>query len=219
MCGKDIWIQCQKKPCKIIYPSVPSVTIPVPHLDELSQPDFHELPSDDVLQESFHSLMPMHYERPEGEDKDIEHSPENSSDSDDTVNDTGFDSIPAISLTSLMAQPECFDQSELNDIVRDLGLSKELVELLASRLSERHVLKLGTNISFYRHRDMEFRRYFPELDVFVTCIGIRRPLSGLGILSYNPDEWRLFIDSSKRSLRCVLLHNVIPCQSKKTMKP
>ena len=24
---------------------------------------------------------------------------------------------------------------------------------------------------------------------------------------YNPDELRLFIDSSKRSLKCVLLHN------------
>ena len=25
--------------------------------------------------------------------------------------------------------------------------------------------------------------------------------------SYTPSEWRLFIDSSKRSLKCVLLHN------------
>ena len=24
---------------------------------------------------------------------------------------------------------------------------------------------------------------------------------------YNPDEWRLFIDSSKQSLKCVLLHD------------
>ena len=32
---------------KFIYPSVRSAMIPVPHLDELSQPVFHELPSDD----------------------------------------------------------------------------------------------------------------------------------------------------------------------------
>ena len=33
-----------------------------------------------------------------------------------------------------MAHPECFDQSELNDCSRDLGLLKELAKLLASRL-------------------------------------------------------------------------------------
>ena len=29
----------------------------------------------------------------------------------------------------------------------------------------------------------------------------------MGLPEYNPDEWRLFIDSSKRSLEYVLLHN------------
>ena len=29
----------------------------------------------------------------------------------------------------------------------------------------------------------------------------------MGLLEYNPVEWRLFIDSSKRSLKCVLLQN------------
>ncbi|KAI6661417.1 hypothetical protein LOD99_13289 [Oopsacas minuta] len=29
----------------------------------------------------------------------------------------------------------------------------------------------------------------------------------MGVLNYNPSDWRLFIDSSKRSLKCVLLHN------------
>ena len=33
---------------------------------------------------------------------------------------------------------------------------------------------------------------------------IRRLLSELGIPSYNPDEWRLFIDSSKARFKCVL---------------
>ena len=27
------------------------------------------------------------------------------------------------------------------------------------------------------------------------------------IPNYRPEDWRLFIDSSKRSLKCVLLHN------------
>ena len=29
----------------------------------------------------------------------------------------------------------------------------------------------------------------------------------MGLKSYDSKEWRLFIDSSKRSLKCVLLHN------------
>ena len=29
----------------------------------------------------------------------------------------------------------------------------------------------------------------------------------MGLAEYNPQEWRLFIDSSVRSLKCVLLHN------------
>ena len=29
----------------------------------------------------------------------------------------------------------------------------------------------------------------------------------LGVNEYKPEEWRLFIDSSKRTLKCVLLHN------------
>ena len=29
----------------------------------------------------------------------------------------------------------------------------------------------------------------------------------LGVTQYDPNNWRLFIDSCKRSLKCVLLHN------------
>ena len=46
--------------------------------------------------------MLVHYERPEGDERDIEHLIENSSDSDDSVNNNEFDDKP-ISLTSSMA--------------------------------------------------------------------------------------------------------------------
>ena len=42
---------------------------------------------------------------------------------------------------------------------------------------------------------------------FVTSINIRQLLSELSMLSYNPDEWRSFIDSSTRTLKCVFLCN------------
>lgn len=39
------------------------------------------------------------------------------------------------------------------------------------------------------------------------CTDISGLLTNIGLLNYQPNEWRLFIDSSKRSLKCVLLHN------------
>ena len=44
-------------------------------------------------------------------------------------------------------------------------------------------------------------------DEFVYCKNIQGLLLKMGLPEYNPDQWRLFIDSSKRSLKCVLLHS------------
>ena len=79
--------------------------MPLPHSNELLQSVFLGLLSDDVLRESFYSLILVHCERPEGEDKDMEHLIKNSSDSDDTVNDTDFDDMPTTNLTSSIFQP------------------------------------------------------------------------------------------------------------------
>ena len=38
-------------------------------------------------------------------------------------------------------------------------------------------------------------------------VDIAQLLLKLGVPQYEPKDWRLFIDSSKRSLKCVLLHN------------
>ena len=43
-------------------------------------------------------------------------------------------------------------------------------------------------------------------DDFVYCNNIQ-DLSQMGLPGYDPDEWRFFMDSFKRSLKCVLLHN------------
>ena len=39
------------------------------------------------------------------------------------------------------------------------------------------------------------------------CTDIAPLLYKLGMSQYQPEDWRLFIDSSKRSLKYVLLHN------------
>ena len=58
-----------------------------------------------------------------------------------------IDSMPA----TPKAKP--FNKGELNDLVRDLALSKEAAEILASRLSEHFVLDSEARITFYRKRD------------------------------------------------------------------
>ena len=105
------------------------------------------------------------------------------------------------------SKPQCFNQAELNDLVRDLSLSKESSELLASRLNEKHLLERGTKISFYRNREHDLLKYFRYESDLVYCHDISGLINEMGVTSYDPNEWRLFLDSSKRSLKCVLLHN------------
>ena len=102
---------------------------------------------------------------------------------------------------------ETFSQTELNDLVRELSLSKKSAELLASRLNQRHLLARDTKATFYRNRDAEFIPFFEENNNLVYCTNTENVLLCPGVQAYNPAEWRLFLDSSKRSLKCVLLHN------------
>jgi hypothetical protein len=49
--------------------------------------------------------------------------------------------------------------------------------------------------------------FFTEDNNLVFCNDIGKRLTKIGLSEYNPNQWRLFIDSSKRSLKCVLLNN------------
>lgn len=103
--------------------------------------------------------------------------------------------------------PQRFNQNELNDLSRDLNLSKEASEILASRLKDKNLLEQGTKITFYRTRKKDFLPFFSQEDNLVYCQDVKGLLEKMGLCDYSPNEWRLFIDSSKRSLKCVLLHN------------
>ena len=101
--------------------------------------------------------------------------------------------------------PQCFSQIELNDLVRDLGISKQAAEVLASRLKEKtYLIVLQKFLTL--EQEMKTLLTFLQVNLLVYC-HISGLLLQLGISVYNPTEWRLFIDSSKRSLKCVLLHN------------
>ena len=103
-------------------------------------------------------------------------------------------------------RPHPFSQNELNDLVRHLNLSKSSSELLASRLKEKKLSCNGTRITFYRNRHQEFLHFFFKKDL-VYCTNIAYHLQKLEVPHYEPRDWRLFIDSCKRSFKCVLLHN------------
>ena len=78
-------------------------------------------------------------------------------------------------------------------------------EALAS-CSKKKLLESGTLVTYYRNQDAEFSPFFKQTNDLVYCSDPEQVLL-LGFGQYNASDWWLFIDSSKRSLRCVLLHN------------
>ena len=61
-------------------------------------------------------------------------------------------------------------------------------------------------MSSYRTRHHSFAQYFQVCDDLCYCSDVDRLFKEIGI-HYDPSDWRLFIDSSIRSLKGVLLHN------------
>lgn len=103
--------------------------------------------------------------------------------------------------------PKFFDQDGLNDFIRDLNLPKDKAELCASRLQERNLLLPGTKVTVYRKREEKFLKYFSSENDIVYCNDIEGLINLYKQDEYKPEDWRLFIDSSKESLKAVLLHN------------
>ena len=100
-----------------------------------------------------------------------------------------------------------FTQQESNDSIRDLDLSNQESELLASRLKEKSCLQPNAKITFYRNRETGILPFFSQDNDLVYCNNIIGLLLKMKIPNYRPEDWRLFIDSSKRSVKCVLLHS------------
>lgn len=104
-------------------------------------------------------------------------------------------------------QPVPSTQADLNCLTRDLNISKESTKLLSSRIRKKRPLAPGTTSYWYRDYEREFRNLFTfdEASSLVYSNNIADLIEKLG-LKYDAMEWRLFIDSSKRSLKVVLLN-------------
>ena len=79
-------------------------------------------------------------------------------------------------------------------------------ELLASRLKQWNLLQEDVRITSFRNRYKDLASFFDMENKLCYCTNMPGLFTSLG-LPHNPSDWRLFIDSSKRSLMGVLLHN------------
>ena len=103
-------------------------------------------------------------------------------------------------------EPHFISQNELNDLVRNLELPKTKPEFLGSSLQQWNFLADGVKISKYRDRQQQFESFYFVDGNFVVCPKMHELMAALKI-TYDLSEWRLFTDSSKTSLKAVLLRN------------
>ena len=89
---------------------------------------------------------------------------------------------------SLSTNPTPFSQGQLNDLERDLNLSKELTKILASRLGKHGILDSESKITFFCNMDNLLLRFFTMKDDFVYCNNIPGLLAKMGLPDYNLDE-------------------------------
>ncbi|KAK4321206.1 hypothetical protein Pmani_007978 [Petrolisthes manimaculis] len=111
----------------IAYPSLDSAIRPVPHSDDVPKPIFTQLAS---------------------VESDSECDTEVTEESTNRNSDSDFGGIST--------EQQTFSQAELNDLVRDLGLSKKLSELLASRLKDKNLLKIDTIDTFASEKRISY---------------------------------------------------------------
>ena len=110
----------RKKKSVIEYPNIPSAIRPVRHSDELPIPEPREI---DLLSSD-----------------DAESSEVCSVTEPCTSTNEEF---------GITTEPHLINESELNDLVRDLDLPKVKVELLASRLKQWNLLQSGVKVCVF----------------------------------------------------------------------
>lgn len=180
-CGTKVFGFSAKNKHKIVYPNCSSAVKPISHGDNCP--------------------VPISPNKPVSIIEDLEEL-EDWLERDDDINDDKVGHPDYVSET----EPHLLTQTELNELVRDLELTKEKSELLASRLKQWHLLNKETNGTVYRKRHELLSVYFEKGDILCYCKDIDGLLNALNIV-HKVDEFRLFIDASTESLKAVLLHN------------
>ena len=167
---------------KIKYPNLRSTLRPVPHSDDLPVPT---PPVNKDLLSSSDEEMPSR---------------------EDSAESISFKDIESTYSGTSGNEPHWITQEDLNDLTRDLYLSKQQSELLTSQLKQWNLVQEDVRITSFRNRNKDLVSFFNMENKLCYCTNIPGLFMSLG-LPHNPSDWRLFINSSKRSLKGVLLHN------------
>lgn len=125
---------------------------------------------------------------------------------EESDDDMEMDDAPYVPDEEVTVDTHYLSQEDLNDLVRDLELPKGKAELLGSRLQQWNLLQRGVQVCQFRKRHEKYSDFYSQQEEVCYCNDVRGLLQELGS-HYDPEEWRLFIDSSKSSLKAVLLHN------------
>ena len=160
---------------KITYPNIHPSLRPVPHNPSMPEP----LPPKDVL----------------------------ASLADEVVLDEDSNLAPSDSLgfeyeLEEKLKPIPFSLEQLNDLIRNLALSKQKAELLASRLQENNLLQKDVLVSHYRNRNTDLSTVFKVDGQLCYCYDIANLFEKQGE-DHIASECRFFLDSSKKSLKAV----------------
>ena len=161
------------------YANLPSAMKPIPHSAELPVP---KPPTNKTLSDS------------------------ESSDENVCQFNKNIDCDPTFARDCSSNEPHLLTQGDLNDIACDLNLPVKQAELLGFRLKGWNPLRQDTKVCFCSGLHEEFKDLFSLEDGVIFCNDDCSVMEILGH-EYNSDQWRLFIDSSKVSLKVVLLHN------------
>lgn len=99
-------------------------------------------------------------------------------------------------------------QNRLNMMARQLKLSQNRQIILGQHLKAVNILAPEVRVFGAYGRQKDFMQFFErnEANNFAFCTDIRGLMEKMGH-RYEANEWRLFIDSSKSSLKAILLYN------------
>lgn len=156
----------------IKYPDNTSVDLPVKHSKELPIPK--------------PSIIPLVAEEEENEPMEEFEKVEQHDDFRDFSSDT----------------PHMITQNDLNALVRDLNLSKDKAEILASPLKQWNLLEKNTKITSYRKRHKTLTDYFITDNELCYCKDIDCLMKEIGY-SHKLPEWRLFRLVKRKLESCI----------------
>ena len=168
---------------KIKYPNLRFAIRPVPHSDGLPVP-----------------IPPVNKDLLSSSDEEMPAR-------DDSAESISLEDIESTYSGTSGNEPHWITQEDLNDLARDFYfyLSKQQSELLASRLKQWNLVQEDVRITSFRNRNKDLASFFHMENKLCYYTNIPGLFTSLG-LPHNLSDWRLFIDSSKRSLKGVL-HN------------